>query len=161
MIPAAAPPGPGPAAPAPPAGDGGASAEPDPAEVAIDQAYEGALSPPALPAPEVSEPQAQFTINRQAGVVSVFASQRQHDLVAAYLAELHASISRQVLVEAKIFEVALQRRVPLGDQLARGARQLQLCRPARHHRGAAALRYAASTPRPTWSRSLSTPAIST
>lgn len=79
----------------------------DPGEAAIDQAYEGALQAPAETVVEVSEPGALFTTNRQAGVVSVFATQRQHALVAAYLAELHEAISRQVLIEAKILEVAL------------------------------------------------------
>lgn len=97
-----------PAAPAPALpGIGAGPGAVDPAEVAIDQAYEGALQTPAETVVEVGEPEALFTTNRQAGVVSVFATGRQHELVAAYLAELHESISRQVLIEAKILEVAL------------------------------------------------------
>ena len=97
----------------PPAAEGDAegqappSAPVDPAAAAIDEAYQGVLQPQAEPVLEVLEPETLFTTNRQAGVVSVFATQRQHALVAAYLAELHDSISRQVLIEAKILEVAL------------------------------------------------------
>ncbi len=40
-------------------------------------------------------------------MVSVFATQRQQKLIEAYLAELRASIGRQVLIEAKILEVSL------------------------------------------------------
>ncbi len=40
-------------------------------------------------------------------MVSVFATQRQQKLIEAYLAELRESIGRQVLIEAKILEVAL------------------------------------------------------
>ena len=91
-----------------PAGPDGAAA-PDPVapDPPLEETY---VAPTVLPVAvaEVSgEPLAQFTINRQAGIVSVFASERQHQLIAAYLGELHESISRQVLIEAKILEVAL------------------------------------------------------
>ena len=55
-----------------------------------------------------------FTINRQAGIVSVFASARLHQLIEAYLATLRELISRQVLIEAKIFEVQLSDRFQSG-----------------------------------------------
>jgi MSHA biogenesis protein MshL len=108
VVPAAAPPSiipPG-LAPQPdddPAGSDGA-AEPGPM-------LEGPYVAPVLPTAEAAhgsgEPLSLFTINRQAGIVSVFASERQQELIAAYLEELHESISRQVLIEAKILEVAL------------------------------------------------------
>ncbi len=46
-------------------------------------------------------------VNQMAGVVSVFASQRQHRQVQAYLTEVEASAKRQVLIEVTIAEVEL------------------------------------------------------
>jgi general secretion pathway protein D len=112
VIPAAAPPPISPPAVAPqpdqdPAGPEGAAPDlVDPGPL-LDQAYVAPRPLPAEAAQGSGEPLALFTINRQAGIVSVFASERQHELIAAYLGELHESISRQVLIEAKILEVAL------------------------------------------------------
>lgn len=73
----------------------------------VDPADDGAPSDEPGADTEADQPAATFTLNRQAGIVSVFATERQHRLVGAYLEELGRSISRQVLIEAKIFEVAL------------------------------------------------------
>ncbi len=51
--------------------------------------------------------QSSFTVNRQAGIVSVFATERQHRRVADYLNKLRQLVNAQVLIEAKIFEVQL------------------------------------------------------
>lgn len=48
-----------------------------------------------------------FVINRQAGILSVSATQRQHEKVAEYLKLLERNVSAQVLIEAKILEVEL------------------------------------------------------
>ncbi|MCH9019590.1 MAG: type II and III secretion system family protein [Proteobacteria bacterium] len=48
-----------------------------------------------------------FTINKQAGILSVFGSQRQHRTIEEYLRKVRVSISAQVLIEAKILEVSL------------------------------------------------------
>ena len=48
-----------------------------------------------------------FVINRQAGVLSVNGSERQHDRVALFLSMLERNSSAQVLIEAKIVEVTL------------------------------------------------------
>lgn len=48
-----------------------------------------------------------FSLNKQAGLISVLASERGHKDVEKYLAEIRRSITSQVLVEAKIFEVTL------------------------------------------------------
>jgi general secretion pathway protein D len=56
---------------------------------------------------EIDEEVGEFTINRQAGIVSVFGNQRQHRLIEEYLSALHRSVTRQVLIEAKIMDVAL------------------------------------------------------
>jgi MSHA biogenesis protein MshL len=50
---------------------------------------------------------ANFVINRQAGVLSVNGSERQHDKVVLFLDLLRRNSSAQVLIEAKIVEVTL------------------------------------------------------
>ncbi len=59
-------------------------------------------APPAMP-----EGGATFSINKQAGILNVYATDKGHKQVEAYLKELRRSITSQVLIEAKIFEVAL------------------------------------------------------
>lgn len=64
---------------------------------------------------ESPEPQGgTFAVNQQAGMVSVFATERQHELVREYLKELKRSVTAQVLIEAKVVEVSLN------DQFATG-----------------------------------------
>lgn len=48
-----------------------------------------------------------FSVNRQAGVISVYATERQHKEVVEYLAIVKRSSMAQVLVEAKVLEVSL------------------------------------------------------
>ncbi len=48
-----------------------------------------------------------FSLNKQAGMINVFASEKTHKEVKKYLDELRRSVTSQVLVEAKIFEVSL------------------------------------------------------
>jgi general secretion pathway protein D len=48
-----------------------------------------------------------FSINKQAGLVSVFSSARQHKKVHQYMTKLRRISTAQVLIEAKILEVAL------------------------------------------------------
>ncbi len=50
-----------------------------------------------------------YVVNRQAGILSVSASQRQHGLIEQYLGLLERSVSAQVLIEAKIVEVVLDK----------------------------------------------------
>ena len=69
-------------------------------------------APPAVPAisrlqPAFTEAADSFTVNRQAGIVSVFGTERQHREIDAYLRKLHASVAAQVLIEGKILEVTL------------------------------------------------------
>lgn len=49
----------------------------------------------------------RFVINREAGVLSVSATDRQHALLKSYIAQLRRHMSAQVLIEAKIVEVEL------------------------------------------------------
>lgn len=48
-----------------------------------------------------------FAINKQAGIVSIYANDRQHAQIRDYLTELRSSVTSQVLIEAKILEVSL------------------------------------------------------
>ncbi len=48
-----------------------------------------------------------LSVNADAGIVTVFASQRQHKAVARYLRDVLASVNKQVLIEAKIMEITL------------------------------------------------------
>lgn len=53
------------------------------------------------------EPVGTFTINRQAGLINVFATEKAHEEVAAYMQLLKKAVTSQVLIEAKIMEVTL------------------------------------------------------
>ncbi len=48
-----------------------------------------------------------FSLNKQAGMINVYASEKVHKEVKKYLDELRRSVTSQVLVEAKVFEVSL------------------------------------------------------
>lgn len=49
----------------------------------------------------------RYSINKQAGIVSVFATERVHKQIAAYLDALRKASTAQVLIEAKVLEVSL------------------------------------------------------
>lgn len=49
----------------------------------------------------------KFVINRQAGLISVSASQQQHEIIENFLNRIRSNASAQVLIEAKIVEVSL------------------------------------------------------
>ncbi|MFP4312901.1 MAG: type II secretion system protein GspD [Alphaproteobacteria bacterium] len=55
-----------------------------------------------------------FAVNRQAGLVTVFASESAHKELQDYLTDLRRVVTAQVLIEAKILEVTLE------DQFAAG-----------------------------------------
>lgn len=48
-------------------------------------------------------------LNQQAGVISVIGTQRQHEQIASYLKETQRTSSAQVLIEAKVVEVILDK----------------------------------------------------
>lgn len=48
-----------------------------------------------------------YTFNRQAGILTVSATRRQHDLVERFVNRIKVSASAQVLIEAKIVEISL------------------------------------------------------
>lgn len=68
----------------------------------------GMLEPAAgEPMTTPAETPARFSINRQAGIISVFAPQRHQKRVNEYLDALKKSVTSQVLIEAKVLEVSL------------------------------------------------------
>jgi MSHA biogenesis protein MshL len=48
-----------------------------------------------------------FSVNQQAGLINVFATQKQQDKIQTYVDMLMKSVNTQVLIEAKVFEVDL------------------------------------------------------
>ncbi len=52
--------------------------------------------------------ESSFSVNKQAGMVSVFATERQHNQIAEYLNDVRRSTTAQVLIEAKVLEVSLR-----------------------------------------------------
>jgi general secretion pathway protein D len=48
-----------------------------------------------------------FSVNAQAGIITVFATKRQHAAIDKYLRAVRNSVLQQVLVEAKILEITL------------------------------------------------------
>lgn len=48
-----------------------------------------------------------FSVNRQAGVLSVYADEKKHKEVKTFLDEVKRSVTAQVLIEAKVLEVEL------------------------------------------------------
>ena len=55
-----------------------------------------------------------YSINREAGLLSVHGKPEVHRAVQQYLSELHDSIHRQVLIEATVVEIALSDRFEAG-----------------------------------------------
>jgi MSHA type pilus biogenesis protein MshL len=56
----------------------------------------------------------QYTINRQAGTLTVLATERQHRLVKEFIKRLEYTAAAQVLIEAKIVEVTLNEQYQSG-----------------------------------------------
>lgn len=55
-----------------------------------------------------------FTINRQAGLINVFATEKAHKEIQDYLQILKKAVTSQVLIEAKVLEVTLNDRYSTG-----------------------------------------------
>jgi len=49
-----------------------------------------------------------FSINKQAGIINIYATDRQHQVVEGFLTKIKKSLSRQILIEAKVVEVTLK-----------------------------------------------------
>ncbi len=80
--------------------------------------------PKAIP----HKPKSYFSIHKQGGLLTVFATQKIQRRVSAYLEQLKIAASSQVLIEAKIIEVTLNHEFKSGINWARlnGRRGLQL-----------------------------------
>ena len=76
------------------------------------EAPQAVLNVESLPtdeAEDVETASAQtFTINRQAGLINVYASEHVHNKVKEYLDTVKRAVTSQVLIEAKILEVSLE-----------------------------------------------------
>ena len=57
---------------------------------------------------------APFTSNKSAGIIAVYATEKQHQEVAKYLADVEKYSSAQVLIEAKVIEVTLNKEYKSG-----------------------------------------------
>jgi general secretion pathway protein D len=51
---------------------------------------------------------ASFIVNRIAGIITVFGTSKQHELIEEYLSDIKRSVGTQILIEAKILEVELR-----------------------------------------------------
>ena len=65
----------------------------------------------SLPAVSASEGgatyQPSYSLNKQAGLISVYATQKAHDQISNYLDLMRKAVTSQVLIEAKVLEVEL------------------------------------------------------
>ena len=55
-----------------------------------------------------------FTPNKSAGIIAIYATDKQHQKVAQYLADVEKYASAQVLIEAKVIEVTLDKEYSSG-----------------------------------------------
>lgn len=89
-----------------------------------------AAAPPAAADPSQMKGDAFFTVNRQAGLVSVYGTSRQQKLVKDYLDMVKARMSAQVLIEAKVVEVTLDDNFRAGiNWRSLGTKGLQFAMP--------------------------------
>ncbi len=68
----------------------------------------------ALMSSESGDQEWQLSLNREAGLALIHASERGHSLAAALIGEMLASARRQVLIEATVSEVTLDRQFESG-----------------------------------------------
>ncbi len=73
-----------------------------------------ANSSSSAPEGEVSSGASSISSNKSAGILSVFATDKEHAMVESYLADVEQTASAQVLIEAKIVEVTLDEKYSSG-----------------------------------------------
>lgn len=98
------------AQPAAAQGEGGASAIASAVAEIAGKASPAAVAAPAAqttPAAPTSTQQASFSLDKRAGIISVFGTTRQQKQVKDYLDKVIAQSGTQVLIEAKVVEIAL------------------------------------------------------
>ncbi len=71
-----------------------------------------------------SSPQSTFSSNKSAGLISVFATEKEQKMIKKYLEDVEESASAQVIIEAKIVEVKLSESFKAGVQWSRVAENL-------------------------------------
>jgi MSHA biogenesis protein MshL len=69
---------------------------------------------------------AYFSVNQQAGLVNVFATEKQHEKIQSYITQLMKAVNTQVLIEAKVFEVDLNDDNRLGIDWSAVSKNLSL-----------------------------------
>lgn len=90
-----------------PDGDGNVEVQPPEAVLNVESIPEDTSEDMSSGGEESAEPAAGFSLNRQAGVINVYANARQHKEVKEYFDLLRRATTAQVLIEAKVLEVAL------------------------------------------------------
>jgi general secretion pathway protein D len=65
------------------------------------------------------EDQVKFSVHKQGGVLTVIAKQKNHRMLAKYINLLSTKINKQVLIEAKIFEIHLYEKYETGIDWAK------------------------------------------
>lgn len=61
----------------------------------------------AAPVAPATTEATKYALNKQAGIISIYATDVQHKQIRDYLTELRRSVTAQVLIEAKVLEVSL------------------------------------------------------
>ena len=89
-----------------PPGKPGAPAQPPQATLQV-SSLPPATSGGGAAAPAGASTTPSFSLNKQAGIISVYATERQHAQIRDYLKQLRRSVTAQVLIEAKVLEVDL------------------------------------------------------
>lgn len=74
---------------------------------AATKASSSLLSDDVTAAVSTSSTESSFTSNKPAGIIALFATNKQHEAVVRYLADVERSASAQVLIESKLVEVVL------------------------------------------------------
>lgn len=67
-----------------------------------DSSFDTTSTAPAIPA-------STYTMNKNAGIIAIFATQGQHEDISRYLDDVYRVTSAQVLIEAKVVEVTLNK----------------------------------------------------
>jgi general secretion pathway protein D len=86
------------------------ASQPAPATAGANTSAVGTLPAAAIPASSTGNSSIEgvgFTLNRQAGTLTVAATERQHEMIRQFISAIDFNVSSQVLIEAKIVEVSL------------------------------------------------------
>lgn len=93
--------------PVAPDADGNIQVQPPQASLQVASLPDEADDSSASSGEEGGADESTFTLNKQAGLINVYASEKVHEEIAAYLKLLKRAVTAQVLIEAKVLEVTL------------------------------------------------------